>query len=240
MVAILLCYLSLSRGQCFCHAYVLYKFPPPHVGIAPPVCRPFRIGYTGIQCYSKLFHPIKAKKGFVSLVVTKIFNRIVFRNFLCLSVFLPSTSSVEFQTTVGSFEAKSSAAVSVSISHFFSTSKLCFQTSATDSLSSCLRFRKSAVLCCTFLPREKCRGNNAYSLCNGSEPDFLFLSDRFRQLRNSNFSHRPLNSIFSFHLKLLTVLLQYSVAACHGREVLIFVMLMYYTNFCHNMLELFR
>ena len=72
----------------------------------------------------------------------------------------------------------------------------------------------------------------------GSEPDFLFLSDHFRHLRKSIFSHRQLKYIFCFHLQLLTVLLQESFAACHGREVDVFVMLMYYTNFCHHMLAL--
>ena len=59
----------------------------------------------------------------------------------------------------------------------------------------------------------------------GSEPDFLFLSDHFRHLRKSIFSHRQLKYIFCFHLQLLTVLLQESFAACHGREVDVFVML---------------
>ena len=73
-----------------------------------------------------------------------------------------------------------------------------------------------------------------------SEPDFLFLSDHFRHLRKSIFSHRQLKYIFCFHIQLLTVWLQYFFAICHCREVNVFVMLMYFTNFRHHMLALLR
>ena len=86
-----------------------------------------------------------------------------------------------------------------------------------------------------------CWQNNAYSLCNGSEPNHLFLSDRFRHLCKRFFSHRPLNIISCFHIQLLTVLLQYFFAICHCRsKVDLFVMLMYYTKVRPNMWALVR
>ena len=100
----------------------------------------------------------------------------------------------------------------------FPPSKLCFQTSATDSLSSRFTLKKSAQLCYTLLLGENCWQNNEYSLCNGSEPNPLFLSDRFRHLCKRFFSHRPLNNISCFLIQLLTVLLQYFFAICHCRK----------------------
>ena len=67
------------------------------------------------------------------------------------------------------FDAKSSAAVIASNSQFFSTSRICFHTSAADSPIPLFRSKKSAPLCCTFLPDVKCSRNNVYSLCRGSE-----------------------------------------------------------------------
>ena len=129
------------------------------------------------------------------------------------------------------------------MSHFhisFPPSRLCFQTSATDSLSSRFRFKKSAVLCCTFLLGVNCWQNNTYSWFTGSEPSFLFFSDCFRHLRKRICSHRLLNNMSCLHIPLLTVLLQYFLAICHGREVDVFVMLMYYTFFRHNILAFVR
>ena len=100
------------------------------------------------------------------------------------------------------------------MSHFhisFPPSRLCFQTSATDSLSSRFRFKKSAVLCCTFLLGVNCWQNNTYSWCTGSEPSFLFFSDCFRHLRKRICSHRLLNNMSCLHIQLLTVLFHTSL-----------------------------
>ena len=120
----------------------------------------------------------------------------------------------------------------------FPPSKLCFQTSATDSLSSCFTLKKSAQLCCTFLLGVNCWQNKAYSWSNGSEPSFF--SDRFRHLRKRICSHRLLTNMSCLHIPFLSVLLQYFFAICHGREVDVFVMLMYYTIFRHNILAFVR
>ena len=65
------------------------------------------------------------------------------------------------------FEARSSAAVIVSNSQFFLTSKVPLRIFAALSLVSLFKSKKSALLCCTFLSGVKCSRNKAHYLCNG-------------------------------------------------------------------------
>ena len=89
------------------------------------------------------------------------------------------------------FDARSSAAVIVSNSQFFSTSIIRFHASAADSPCSLFRSKKSALLCCTFLSGVKCKRNSVYSLCNGSELGSLSLT-----VFNAMF---PIRYSFTFH-----------------------------------------
>ena len=74
------------------------------------------------------------------------------------------------------FDARSSVAIIAPNSQFFSTSKICFHTSAADSPFPLFRSKKSALLCLTFLSGVKCSRNNVYRLYNGSELGFLSLT----------------------------------------------------------------
>ena len=61
----------------------------------------------------------------------------------------------------------SSAAVIVSNSQFFLTSKILFHMSATVSFVFLFRSKKLSQLCCTFLYGVKCKPDKVYHVCSG-------------------------------------------------------------------------
>ena len=123
---------------------------------------------------------------------------------------------------------------------FFSTSSIRFHTSTADSPSSCLRSKKSALLCWTFLSGVKCSLNNVYSLYNGSELGSLSLTVLVISVtafwppiahRNISFISVSNCSRYCGSISLLFVIFERS------RSLVIF---MYCTNFRHHMFALVK